>query len=43
MYADIFLISCCIVAGWVLPVGFFTQVGVGMGQNMYPGAGTGGG
>jgi hypothetical protein len=45
IYADILLICCDIilsyyvVSGWVLPTGFFTQVGVGMGQNVYPGAG----
>jgi hypothetical protein len=29
--------------GWVLPMGFFTQAGVGMGQNVYPHADAGAG
>jgi hypothetical protein len=50
IYPDILLICCdiifsCVVSGWVLPADFFTQAGVGMGQNVYPraGAGAGGG
>jgi hypothetical protein len=47
IYADILLIccdiilSCCIVSRWVLPARFFTLAGVGIGQNVYPGAGGG--
>jgi hypothetical protein len=49
IYADILLIccdiilSCCVVPGWVLPTGFLTRAGVGMGQNVYPGEGAGAG
>jgi hypothetical protein len=42
IYCDIIL-SCCAIREWVLPAGFFTQTGVGMGQNIYPSAGVGAG
>jgi hypothetical protein len=48
IYPDILFIYCdiifsCVVSGWVLPVGFFTRAGVGVGQNIYSHAGAGGG
>jgi hypothetical protein len=42
IYADILLV-CCDISEWVLPVGFFTRAGVGMGQYVYPSAGVGAG
>jgi hypothetical protein len=42
IYADILLI-CSDISKWVLPAGFFTRAGVGMGQNIYPSAGVGAG
>jgi hypothetical protein len=38
IYADILLV-CCDISEWVLPAGFFTQAGLGMGQYVYPSAG----
>jgi hypothetical protein len=46
IYPDILLICydiifSCVVSGQVLPAGFYTRVGVGMGKNVYPRAGAG--